>query len=239
MSTHRSSWPSRAELRPSTARLTAAVPISRPSTLQRRIAAMLNPRLAHESISRRAAALVVLGLVAIALPIVAVQARQAGPRALDGVVYDATGAVVPDPPADAQPSAGAERKAATDAEGHFTFADVPAGEYTLEVAVAGFAKLSQKVTLARDRDWTRAVILQVGKVQEEIVVTERRPDQPTALKKAAGPSRVRVGGMIRPPSKTKDVKPIYPPALRDAGVEGVGTRWRPQSVSTARSSIFA
>jgi len=210
-----------ARRRPSTALLTAAVPISRPSMLQRRIAAMLNPRLAHESISRRAAAVVVLGLVAIALPIAAVQARQAGTRAFDGVVYDATGAVVPDAPVTLQPSSGAERKAATDAEGHFTFADVPAGQYTLEVAVAGFAKLSQKVTLARDRDWTRAVILQVGSVQEEIVVTERRPDQPTALNKAAGPSRVRVGGMIRPPTKTKDVKPIYPPALRDAGVEGV------------------
>ena len=210
-----------ARRRPSTALLTAAVPISRPSTLQRRIAAMLNPRLAHESISRRAAALVVLGLVGIALPIVAVQARQAGPRALQGVVYDATGAVVADAAVSLQPASGAARKVATDGDGHFTFADVPAGQYTLEVEVAGFARLSQQLTLARERDWTRAVTLQVGTVQEEIVVTERRPDQPTASNAVTSPTRARVGGLIKPPTKRKDVRPIYPPALRDAGVEGV------------------
>jgi protein TonB len=91
----------------------------------------------------------------------------------------------------------------------------------LEVAVAGFAPVSQKITLARERDWTRAVTLQVGTVQESIVVTERRPDQTTPPAKATAPVRVRVGGLIRPPTKTRDVKPVYPPALRDAGVEGV------------------
>jgi len=120
-----------------------------------------------------------------------------------------------------QPPSGAARKVATDGDGHFTFADVPAGQYTLEVEVAGFARLSQKLTLARERDWTRAVTLQVGTVQEEIVVTERRPDQPTASNAVTSPTRVRVGGLIKPPTKRKDVRPIYPPALRDAGVEGV------------------
>jgi len=210
-----------ARRQPSAALLTAAVPMSRPSTLQRRIAAMLNPRLVHESITRSAAAAVVLGLVGIALPIAALQARQAGARALEGVVYDATGAVVAEAPVSLQPASGATRKVTTDSEGRFTFADVASGQYTLGVEVAGFARLSQKMTLARDRDWTRAVTLQVGTVQEEIVVTERRPDQPAPSKVATGPTRVRVGGLIRPPTKTKDVKPIYPPALRDAGVEGV------------------
>ena len=120
---------------------------------------MLNPRFAHESITSRAAAAVVLGLIAIALPIAALQARQAGPRAFEGVVYDATGAVVAEAPVTLQPASGPARKVATNADGHFTFADVPAGQYTLEVAVAGFAPVSQKITLARERDWTRAVTL--------------------------------------------------------------------------------
>ena len=201
--------------------LTAAVPIARPSTLERRIAAMLNPRLVHESITGHVAAAVAVALVALALPIAALQARQAGPRALEGVVYDATGAVVPDVSVTLQPSSGAARKATSDTEGHFVFGDVSGGQYALEVAVAGFAPLSQKITLARDRDWTRAVTLQVGSVQEEIVITDRSPSQPTPPKQALGPTRVRVGGMIRPPTKRKDVRPIYPPALRDAGVEGV------------------
>ena len=30
-----------------------------------------------------------------------------------------------------------------------------------------------------------------------------------------------MGGNLRPPLKTLDVKPVYPPSMRDAGLEGV------------------
>ena len=43
----------------------------------------------------------------------------------------------------------------------------------------------------------------------------------TGAAAAAGPVRVRVGGNIRPPRKTKDVKPIYPESMQEAGPEGV------------------
>ena len=36
-----------------------------------------------------------------------------------------------------------------------------------------------------------------------------------------GMAPVRVGGSIKPPVKTRDVKPVYPPVARDAGVQGV------------------
>jgi protein TonB len=32
---------------------------------------------------------------------------------------------------------------------------------------------------------------------------------------------LRVGGNIKAPRKTKDVRPVYPPEARDAGVQGV------------------
>ena len=32
---------------------------------------------------------------------------------------------------------------------------------------------------------------------------------------------MRIGGSVRPPLKTHDVRPIYPPSMRDAGREGV------------------
>ena len=32
---------------------------------------------------------------------------------------------------------------------------------------------------------------------------------------------LRVGGSVKTPSKTKDVRPVYPPIARDAGVQGV------------------
>ena len=34
-------------------------------------------------------------------------------------------------------------------------------------------------------------------------------------------SPLRVGGNIRPPRKLQDVRPVYPPKMRDAGLEGV------------------
>ena len=33
--------------------------------------------------------------------------------------------------------------------------------------------------------------------------------------------RVDTGGIIRPPTKTLDARPVYPPSMRDAGLEGV------------------
>jgi TonB family protein len=50
-----------------------------------------------------------------------------------------------------------------------------------------------------------------------------RPEQPTdkgpARESASG--AVRVGGRIRPPQKTKDVRPVYPDIARAARVQGV------------------
>jgi periplasmic protein TonB len=37
---------------------------------------------------------------------------------------------------------------------------------------------------------------------------------------AAEPQRVRVGGNIRAPQKEVDVRPVYPAAMRDAGLTG-------------------
>jgi protein TonB len=36
-----------------------------------------------------------------------------------------------------------------------------------------------------------------------------------------GPQRIRVGGNIRVPRKLLDVRPVYPPSMRDSGREGV------------------
>ena len=45
------------------------------------------------------------------------------------------------------------------------------------------------------------------------------PPPPAGL--VDGHAPVRVGGNIKPPVKTRDVKPDYPPVARDAGVQGV------------------
>jgi protein TonB len=71
-------------------------------------------------------------------------------------------------------------------------------------------------------DWDRAATLQVGDLKETITIRAERiravvhtPSAPPAT-----PVRVRVGGNIRTPTKTHDVKPIYPVSMRAAGREG-------------------
>ncbi len=106
----------------------------------------------------------------------------------------------------------------SDSTGRFEFPPVGSGKYVLEVALAGFRPLRQELTLTEARDWNRSVTLQVGTVRETITVREQRSKTPPRA--AAGPVPVRVGGNIRPPTKTKDVHPVYPVSMREAGREG-------------------
>ena len=71
------------------------------------------------------------------------------------------------------------------------------------------------------RDWDRAITLQVGEVHESITVQERRVTGPVGPSQPQLAKPIRVGGNIRVPLKTLDVRPIYPKSMRDAGREGV------------------
>jgi TonB family protein len=197
----------------------AMVPMARPSTLQRRIATMLNTHLPRGPISGRALALVITCLVAVAVPMASVRAADEGTHPLSGFVYDPTGAVLPNTTVTLQDEHENTWQTVSDAAGHFELAPVSAGKYVLGAALAGFRSLRQPIELRVERDWTRAVTLQVGDVQETIVITEAR--MPAASAATGGPTPVRVGGSIRPPLKIRDVHPVYPRSMREAGLEGV------------------
>jgi TonB family protein len=196
----------------------SAIPMARSSTLRRRITAMLNTHLVRDAISRRFVVVVALAALAVALPAAAFRATQDGPLPVSGFVYDPTGAVLPG----AELTLTDERQhvstVVSDATGKFEFAPVEAGRYVLGVSLPGFRPLTQPIELVRDRDWHRAVTLQVGDVRETIVVREQR--LPGTVAPSAGPLRIRVGGNIRPPLKLQDVRPRYPDSMRDAGLEG-------------------
>jgi TonB family protein len=112
-------------------------------------------------------------------------------------------------------------QATTDARGRFEFPLIGAGRYLITTALPGFRELRQEFDLRNPRDWDRAVTLQVGDVQETIMVRERRVPAAGAPSQPRGPQPVRVGGNVRSPRKVHDVHPVYPPAMRDAGREGV------------------
>lgn len=110
-------------------RLSPAMTMARRSTLQRRIAAMLNRGIDHRPLSPRRAAAIAALVFALAVPIVVVHARQAGPSPLTGTTYDATGGVLPGVALTLRDVNGIEQTATSDAAGQFEFPAVAAGRY--------------------------------------------------------------------------------------------------------------
>lgn len=198
----------------------SGMPMARPSTLERRIAAMLNPGLNRTALSRRAVVLTAALLLAVTLPIAAFRAAQGAPGALSGSVYDASGAVLPAVDLTLEDAQQNKWQATTDAAGRFQFPGVAAGRYVLAAAIAGFRPLRHEFELQNTRDWDRAITLQVGDLRETIHVRESRvaPRQPS---QPQGAKPIRVGGNIRAPRKELDVKPVYPVSMREAGREGL------------------
>jgi TonB family protein len=200
----------------------STMPMAQPSTLERRIAAMLNPGVDRQKPSRRAMATLGVTLLIVTLPVAAVRARPAGPAPLSGTIYDVTGGVLPGVEVTLVDENQITYVVTTNATGRFEFPPVQPGKYVLDVTLAGFRTLRHEFELRDARDWDRAVTLQVGDVRETITIRESRVTAPKAQAPLrAGPQPIRVGGNVRAPRKEVDVRPAYPAAMREAGLTGV------------------
>jgi TonB family protein len=192
--------------------------MARPSTLERRIADMLNPRIQRQ-FSAPTAGIACALLLAVTIPTAVLRAAQTGPATLSGTVYDPTGAVMPGVALALEDATQMKVETKTNAAGRFAFSNVQPGHYTLDVSLPGFRTLKQEFDLATRADWDRAVTLQIGDLRESVIVSARRG--PATAPPQASAQPVRVGGSVRAPLKTLDVKPTYPASMRDAGREGV------------------
>jgi TonB family protein len=198
--------------------------IARPSTLERRVRAMLNPQVNRRPVSKvRRAALAVL-LIAIAIPIAA--ASQA-PGTPSGTISDPSGR----PLADAVvrlTAIGSDSvfETRTDANGAFQLGDVPAGDYLLSARSPGFSAQRQRVRLSGA--YTFSLRLEVGTLRETVSVrsdgsatgagqrSETRAPSYTPPACAAGAT----GGQLTPPRKLRDVRPRYKQAWVANQLEG-------------------
>jgi TonB family protein len=199
----------------------SAVPMARPSTLERRIAAMLNPAINRATLSRQSITMIVLLLLAITVPTAAFRAAQTSPASLTGSVYDPTGGVMPGVALTLENAQEEKQQATSRADGRFDFPQVAPGKYVLSASLPGFRTLRQEFELKTARDWDRAITLQVGELKETINVRERRITGPVGPSQPQAAKPIRVGGNIKVPTKTLDVRPIYPKTMREAGREGV------------------
>ena len=199
--------------------------IARPSSLYRRVSAMLNARLDRRPIPRRLRTAVVLALLAIT---VAVAAAQAPFATVAGSVVDSTGGLIPGATLTISSTQSQTRhEVKTDATGHFELVGLPGGEYQLETKYMGFATLRETLTLSPGQLMSKPIALQLGSLQETITVVDS--DTPaTTVRRAAAPPAAKApciagtaGGNIKVPRKLVDVKPKYPSNLRQTRASGV------------------
>ncbi len=199
--------------------------IVRPSSLERRVAAMLNARVNHAPLSRAgrfAATVAVLFMTVAAAGFSAAQATT-----LSGIVVDQLGG----------PIAGAavsvvdlttndKHVTQSDAAGRYALSGLAAGDYMLTVTTAGFEPYTQRVVLS-GAAFERNVRMTLGTIQESITITNgaavvnRKPVDREAIQRKVAAIREQVcdvpGGCIRPPIKVFDKKVIYPDAYTGPG----------------------
>ena len=173
-------------------------------------------------------------IITVVLSLAAATAARAQGARVVGTIVDPMQAVLPGVTVTADHVDPAERSTTTvktGRDGRFEFADLRPGSYTLTASLPGFETFRTEMTLNAGDDRERAIELQVGSLQETITVTMHDTpapphqasvprESPPPARRAPVPGAIRVGGNIKPPAKTYDVRPVYPAALADKREEG-------------------
>ncbi len=115
----------------------------------------------------------------------------------------------------------------SDGAGRIEIAGVTPGDYLLQARFRGFAPLREPVTFVAGQAVHRTLTLSIGSVQESISVTASpAPDSATRPIAKSMPSAQRpcspsaTGGHITPPTKVRDVRPIFPGARPGGATQG-------------------
>src|SRR5206468_4026006 len=202
--------------------------IARPSSLERRVRAMLNDRVNRKPAPTSVRAVTVVTVLSLTAALAAAQIAFA---TFSGTVFDETNGFMPGVTLIVtHTQSGAKHELVSDRTGHFEFVGLPPGDYELETRAMGFATLRGTLSLSC-QNAQRDLVLHVGSLEETIRVTSgpstrgdrpreswrmaKRPDPVCSATSAGG-----MGGNIRAPHKLVDVKPIYPSEDHDAKIGG-------------------
>jgi len=198
-----------------------ALAIARPSSLERRVRAMLNAHLDRNPITRTACVLAVAVLLAVTIPLAGFTAFADAATTLAGSVVDQMGRGVADVALElSNAQTRARYEVRTDQTGRFAFVPLPSGEYTLDATQPGFTAVHATLTLAGS-SMQRDLTMQIGEVLETITVTGNNPPRTPANPSAPRQPRTEVdpcldspaGGCILAPTMVRNVRPMYPEGL--------------------------
>src|SRR5206468_924452 len=145
--------------------------IARPSSLERRVTAMLNSRVNRSPISRSARLAIVAALAAVAITVASAQGAFS---TFSGTVFDPLNGYLPGVTMTlTNTQSGAKHEIRSDRTGHFEFVGLPPGSYSLQAILPGFSVLTGTLDLT-GRDVQRDVTLKIGQLQETISVWASR-----------------------------------------------------------------
>ena len=241
-----------------------ALAIARPTNLERRFAAMLNPSLNRRHLSRKAKFLIPLLALCALVPLAALRLPgQNLSGKFTGTILDPSGGAVPNAtivmtnhkantcaPSLALPPCTVDMTT-SDADGNFVFKALPAGEYEMKVLKPGFATyLAPQVVLDPGRDLAMTAKLNIGSINETVDVQAEGSAKSAAAAQAleaeakSKATRIRIGGNVEAAKVITKVQPIYPESAKDAGVQGtvllhavVGMDGRPLQLQVLNSQI--
>ena len=225
-----------------------ALAIARPSNLERRFAAMLNPSVNRRHLSTRTKLLIPFLALALLLPLAALRlTAQSRAGKTSGSIHDPSGAgVLNATVVMSNHDTNTIDMTTTDREGNFSFVGLPAGKYELQVYKPGFQTYRQAdVSLDAGREFTEVFTLEVGAITEHVMVVPGDSEKPVVTDKTSGkPSRLAVGGTVEAAKLIKKVQPMYPESAKSAGVQGtvvlhavIGMDGKPLSLRVMNSQV--
>jgi TonB family protein len=224
-----------------------ALAIARPSNLERRFAAMLNPSIDRSRLSRRTRLFVPFVALCLLLPLAALHlSAQNLSGKVAGTIHDPSGSGVANATVImSNHPANTIDMTTSDRDGNFSFKALPSGEYELKAMKPGFQvyRLPQ-VNLASGSDFSQNISLEIGTIMEEVQVVPAGTRQPLPVGTTGKPARLRLGGDLEAAKVVSRVQPVYPDAAKSAGISGtvilhavISTDGKPLSLRVMNSQI--
>jgi TonB family protein len=224
-----------------------ALAIARPSNLERRFAAMLNPSIDRSRLSRRTKLFVPFFALCLLLPLAALHlSAQNLSGKVAGSIHDPSGSGVANATIImSNHTANTVDMTTSDRDGNFSFKALPSGEYELKAMKPGFQiyRLPQ-VNLVSGSDFSQKIFLEIGTIMEEVQVVPAGTRQPLPVGTTGKPSRLRLGGDLEASQRITKVQPVYPDSAKSAGISGtvilhavISTDGKPLSLRVMNSQI--
>jgi len=227
-----------------------ALAFARPTNLERRFIAMLNPNLNRRGISRRTGLLLKVAALCLLLPLSALSLPgQNLSGKFTGTIFDPSDGAVPNATiVMTNHKASTVDMTTSDAAGNFAFKALPAGEYEMKVLKPGFAVYrAPQVVLEPGRDLAMTAKLDIGSINETVDVKAERSSKALATAETSVTSksmRIHIGGSVEAAKLITKVQPIYPEGAKAAGAQGsvllhavVGKDGTPLSLQVLNSQI--